>query len=264
MGQEQSTNAPIDATGTRDRANRGIQVVEGSGTAVSDETQGNEVGQLLEQSSTTPVPQPLLPPSTIEDTVTSALQGAKMMHELKSLLGGFLLSPDEGPPIIPGGPASEGRNRTTDEPEHEKREERNGSQSVISSTAMDKRREEEQDAWAQVGVDALALDKIISGCTGGERMSNLVARQAGILEKIKLIGTMTARLKSAIDKNAEQARKTTKAMEVLDRLSMSVSDLHESLEQAVATANILGVAHFAEVNDMCSFKAFLKQNPPAV
>lgn len=266
MGQEQSANTPPEAADGFSRGPRGIQLVEGSGSALQKEARNNEAATLLRESASLPLPQPLLPRSEIQDSVASALQATKMMHELRTLLGGLL---DEIPLPFPNDDANDSAAKLKGKSDTESSGDATDPLEPLSSLAgvnreVESRNQVEREAWSQIGIDPHALDKMITDCTGGTRMSKLVDRQTVLLQKINQIGRLASRLKSAVDIIADQARKTTKAMEILDRLSMSITDLHDSLEQAVATANILGAAHFAEDEEMSSFKSFLKHNPPQV
>lgn len=240
MGQEQSTSGPSSTTAAGQ--DDGVHLVEGSGSALQSQTEKTEADILLQQSLALPLPQPLLPPPPVEDNISSALQGAQMMHELRTLLGGLLINEED---------AASSLNSSISSNRHAEK-----------STKSDMTTLSQQDTWARFGIDPETLDKVIADCTGGERMGKFVERQNDLLKKMKQIAELSARLKAAVDLKTEQARRTNKAIEKLDRVSMSITDMQETLEEVVATANILGAAHFAEDPEMSSFKTYLKYNPP--
>lgn len=249
MGQEQSSGGTSSTTaGAQDD---GVRLVEGSGSALQQQTEKTEADMLLQQSSALAIPQPLLPPPPVEDNISSALQGAQMMHEIRTLLGGLLVSEQDAPSLVSSSLHS---NASTNSNAPAGK----SANSEPDTTAT----QSEQDTWARFGIDAETLDKVIADCTGGERMRQFVGRQNEILQKMKQIAELAARLKAAVDLKTEQARRTSRAIEKLDRVSMSITEMQETLEEVVATANILGAAHFADDPEMSSFKTFLQRNPP--
>ncbi|KAI0562674.1 hypothetical protein FGB62_55g156 [Gracilaria domingensis] len=272
MGQEQSSETQ-----------RGLAIPEGEGVHVvagtrSRENEQGEAEKLLEMSRSLPVPQPLLPPAPPED-VSSALQGAQMMHELRSRIGdlissagekGLLPSSNETLPspspqstdmtASPGDSAEVERDRI-DQIIGEASEKRSSLDDFRQTSEADVR--VEQERWARLGLDYEAVKKMMEACTGGKQMKEVIDRQKEIMALIVTAHEKSVRLKQAMDVNNHQARKTTRAIENLDKLNVTLSEVQDSLESAVATANILGASHFAHDEEMCSFKNFLKHNPPS-
>lgn len=261
MGQEQSTSraSPSGQPRARSGVADGVTLVEGSGSGLRSQTTTSEANKLLQQSSSLALPQPLLPPPPVEDNISSALQGAQMMHELRTLLDGLLLSESEQ------ASTSETLKNTNSSEEPQSQSQAQIQQSTArdsqAKAAKGRAASSEQDAWSQFGIDAHVVEQVIADCTGGERMCDLVTRQKHLLEKVRQMAGLAMRLKAAVDMKNDQARKTSKAIEKLDRLSMSISDVQDTLEQVVATANILGAAHFGDDEEMRSFKTFLKHHP---
>lgn len=256
MGQEQSTekSSPPSVAG-----DDGVRFVEGSGSNLRPQATESEADNLLKKSESLVLPQPLLPPPPVEDNISSALQGAQMIHELRILLDS-LLQPATGASDSNKGGKTEKvntdgtTNMTSKTPATLDRHEAESSTKVEVDLST-------QDAWSRFGIDANTLDKVIADCTGGDRMAQFVDKQSNLLEKMKHIAELATRLKLAVDLQTEQARKTSKTIEKLDRLSLSITDVQDTLEQVVATANILGAANFADDPEMHSFKAFLKHHP---
>lgn len=296
MGQEQSADTPASAPHipAGPSSDRGVTLVRGTGTGIQTNTVSSEADQLLAKSASLPLPQPLLPPPAVEDNITSALQGAKMMQELRTLFDGMMLNVDETSSSLQdviglssSSPSSSHPDRQIEiarsglqdgsvdkTKENENQSSSNGvllehdgkpmtSPSADEKSNSDKDQNQfEHEAWDRIGINASTLDKVVSDCTGGERMTSLVRKQTQLLQKIREIEQLASQLKSVVEKSKEQARQTTKAIDILDRLSLTISDLSDSLDNVTATANILGAAHFADNDEMCSFKQYLNHNPP--
>lgn len=276
MGQDQSTQGQqgFDVAAT----SSGVQLVQGSGQAVRPRvTAQNELDGLLEKSKALPLPQPLLPPPPVKDDMSSALQGAQMMHELRTVLGGLLLGMEDNyaSSVIPE--SATPSTNDGDAIKAEKEEGQGNSNGVEAIVGNLERRpasinefsessptniRAEQEKWGRLGIDFEALNAVIEQCTGGKNLTVTLARQEELQKQIILVREQSVRLRDAMDANSEQAKRTTMALERLDRIHVSLSGVQDSLESAVATANILGASHFAHDDEMCSFKSFLKHNPP--
>lgn len=251
--------------GANDPGVRVVQRIEEtcrSGDSVSMETK-----QLLEKSKQLPLPQPLLP-TPPKDSLTAALHGAQMIQEIRTLFGNLLATAEQAKPsflnIID---SSDSHNQANQSPRHQAAQESSSTKTLPD--VGDKRESNARAAQTStttvkdpLALHADAIDKVISECTGGKRMNKVVETQKRLIAHIRHIADLATRLETAVALNVESAKNTTRAMEKLDRLSMSVADVHDSLENIVATANILGASHFADKEEMRSFKDFLKYNPP--
>ncbi|PXF46316.1 hypothetical protein BWQ96_03972 [Gracilariopsis chorda] len=273
MGQEQSSE---QAGGLAIPEGEGVHFVVGTGSAESGR---GEAEKLLDQSRSLPVPQPLLRPPPRED-VSSALQGAQMMYELRSRIG-ELISTAEEKGLLPssgekqpssshgsaeltasfntGDPAGEDDDRVDKIIGKEGQKQSSVDEFVLHSEADIRA---EQEKWARLGLDYEAVKSMVDACTSGKEVKELLHNQKELMALIVTVYEKSVRLKEAMDANNYQARKTTKAIEGLDKINVSLSEVQESLESAVATANILGASHFAHDDEMCSFKNFLKYHPP--
>ena len=280
MGQEQSNfvreHLPSVASST------GVTYVRGSGSSVRSKRNESrtEVKELARRASQFALPHQLLPPPPVRDDMTSALQGAQMIHDLRTALGGFFSGLDESIG------ARSVDNASKDDPEST---DRSNDSDAIASLKDEKKVDEivgtlerrassidefsfeqhrdtraEQERWARLGIDFEALDAVIEQCTGGKPMSNVLDKQTELLVLIELVKEKSVQLRETLEKNREEARRTTRALDRLDRIHVALSDVQDTLESAVATANILGASHFAHDEEMCSFKSFLKHNPPRV
>lgn len=277
MGQEQSSNANLQSDGP----DAGVHVVRGSGSALVAEHVADDVERLLNSVRTLPVPQPVLPPPSVKDDMQSALQGAAMMHELRSLLGGILPNRDASAPdattkknsttateVAMASSATANSNKTS------------GGQSAAGVGAVEavgavgappppsnadasaEAVRGEQEAWARVAVDSHALQAVLCEVTGGSRMGRLVDRQMGLMKRLKDMATLAGKLGDAVDAHVEIRKTSIRTAEKVDRLKMAFADVQDVLEQVVATANILGASHFVHDDEMCSFKNYLKHHPP--
>ncbi|CAN8064566.1 unnamed protein product [Agarophyton chilense] len=273
MGQEQSSETPGGASSIPE----GERIHFVAGTGNRDNERG-EAEKLLERSRSLPIPQPLLPPAPPEG-VSSALHGAQMMHELRSRIGDLISSAEEKG-FLPS---------SSDNKLHPSRQ--STELSACSNDSADMGRDEieqiigkadekcssvdefkptteadvraEQERWARLGLDYEAVKTMMEACTGGKQIKQTIDRQKKIMSLIVTAHDKSIRLKQAMNANNHQARRTTRAIESLDKLNVTLSEVQDSLESAVATANILGASHFAHDEEMCSFKTFLKHNPPA-
>lgn len=273
MGQEQSSE---QGGGLAIPEGEGIHFVAGTGNTES--TRG-EAEKLLDQSRSLPIPQPLLRPPPRED-VSSALQGAQMMYELRSRIGelistaeekGFLPSSGEKEPSSSAGSAELTASPRTEEPTQENSDKvdkiigREGQkQSSVDEFVLHSEADirAEQDKWARLGLDYEAVKSMVDACTSGKEVKELLHNQKELMALIVTVYEKSVRLKEAMDANNRQARKTTNAIESLDKINVALSEVQENLESAVATANILGASHFAHDDEMCSFKNYLKHHPP--
>lgn len=253
--------------------------MQGSGSAVEKRPANqSQVDELLVKASQLPLPQQLLPPPPVRDDMASALQGAQVMHDLRTALGGILLTieenavtkPEEEKPNDAGtrsDESSDNQAMTTADDGKQMEDivgdlERNATSIDDFSVQTQKDAHTEQQRWARLGIDFEALNAVIEQCTGGKQLTHVLDKQTMLLQLIEQVEQKSIRLKLALDKNGEQARRTTRALEKLDRIHVALSDVQDTLESAVATANILGASHFAHDDEMCSFKNFLKHNPP--
>lgn len=278
MGQEQSSHIR-SVLGSK--ADDGVQRVHGTGREGGPQRTKERADELLETSSSLRLPQKLLPPPPVKDDMPSALQGAQVMHELNRVLGGLLLGVEESPSSNVESAAREqaqtsdsgetgqtpdGAEGTGGSAKNEEVDEKSLQRRVSSIDEFSKESEEdtraEQDRWARLGIDQAAVNAMLEECTGGAKMSRVLDRQALLMQQIVAAKEKSVRLKTAMDKNGEDARRTTMALERLDRIHVALADVQENLESAVATANILGASHFAHDDEMCSFKNFLRHNPP--
>lgn len=237
----------------------GVRVVQRiEETYRSKDSESVEAKQLVEQSKRLPLPKPLLP-SQPEDSLTAALQGAQMINEIRVLFGNLLTTAEQAKPSFLGSrdsPNDNGHNSESTPATPDEADDREVDAQTSQSPATTVRND---DPFA---LHADAIDKVISECTGGVRMNEMIEEQKRLVAHLRNVGELAARLETAVTLNVESAKNTTRAMEKLDRLSMSVADVHDSLENIVATANILGASHFANDEEMRSFKDFLKHNPP--
>ena len=269
-GREVSSDVPSPAS----RNDSGVLFVQGTGSQITSVESNQQVTKLLEHSRAIRLPHPILPPPPVKDDIQSALQGAQVMHDIRSVLGGLLGNDDTNPidrktnaePSDAEYNLVENVVRTTD-----------GDESVTGRVGVDPKSassideftqisEEdlrtEQDHWMRLGIDAVALQAVIEECTGGEPLTKVLQRQEELMNRIEAVKEIGSRLKYAMNTNGEQAKRTTRAAEKLDRIHVTLSGVQDTLESAVATANILGASHFAHDEEMCSFKNFLKRNPP--
>lgn len=281
MGQEQSSNSLQPSAGglPSQSGDGGVHLVRESGAGLSTRVPKDKVDQLLERSKSQEVPQQLLPPPPVRDDVSSALQGAQMMHELKSVLSVLLRGIEESPTaqtdsLPQARPSSssgdqdisarvDGEQAGADQELGAELNSRASSIDEFSSlTDVDTRIE--QDCWARLGIDQASVNAMLEQCTGGAFLAAILDRQSGLMEMIVAVKEKSVRLRKAMDRNSEEARRTTRALEKLDRINVALADVQENLESAVATANILGASHFAHDDEMCSFKNFLRHNPPSI
>lgn len=281
MGQEQSSDA-LPAVGTEG----GVQLVQGTGAALSGPREKDAVDKLVETSRSLRLPQQILPPPPVKDDVSSALQGAQVMHDLRSVLGGLFLGNEESPGLrqagLSRGQAGDSRQSRSDEADNagntkgegasveeggDVGEEGNMLQKKIStidefSQISEEDIRAEQERWARLGLNEESVNAVLETCTGGGKMATVLDRQEILMSMILALKEKSIRLRLAMDKNGEEAKRTTQVLERLDRLNVTLADVQEGLESAVATANILGASHFSHDDEMCSFKNFLRYNPP--
>lgn len=296
MGQEQSNSNEVPSGGDQEShaepgngkripnnpgpdidssaSDPGVRVVQRIEEACRSEDSGSaEAKQLLEKSKQLPLPQPLLPAQP-EDSLTAALHGAQMIQEIRTLFGNLLATAEQAKPSFLGIIDSSGDREQKNQPPQPQTAQASSSTQTLPSGGDDDRVSDTQTtqpataiATAPTARDSMflhaeAIEKVITECTGGKRMNKVVDAQKRLITHIRQISELATRLETAVALNVESAKNTTRAMEKLDRLSMSVADVHDSLENIVATANILGASHFADNEEMRSFKDFLKHNPP--
>lgn len=277
MGQAPSTSGrevPSDVPSPASTNNSGVLLVQGTGSQIPGVESNQQIVKLLEHSRAIRLPNPILPPPPVKDDIQSALQGAQVMHDIRSVLGGLLGTDDTD---------STNRKTTVESSNVEYSLVENvvrttdGDESVTGRVGADPKSASsideftqiseqdlrtEQDHWMRLGIDANALQAVIEECTGGEPLTKVLRRQEELMNRIEAVKEIGSRLKYAMNTNGEQAKRTTIAAEKLDRIHVTLSGVQDSLESAVATANILGASHFAHDEEMCSFKNFLKRNPP--
>lgn len=290
MGQEHSSFSLAGEGGIQ-----GIHRVHGSGSQVN-RTEKDEIDEQLEKSKALPLPHQILPPPAVKDDVQSMLQGAQVVQELRTKLNGLLLGIEESPTLRAAGitgsrsgtKSTQGEKEQGENPgekdsaaelkdgEEEKKpgaEESKGEtikpqlrRRLSSIEEFSKVSEEdtrsEQEKWARLGIDETAVTAMLNECTGGARLGKVLDKQELILSMILAVKEKAEKMRLAMDRNSEEARRTTQVLERLDRINVTIADVQDSLESAVATANILGASHFAHDDEMCSFKNFLKHNPP--
>lgn len=283
MGQEQSSDAQ-PAVGTEG----GVQLVQGTGAALSGPREKDAADKLVETSRSLRLPQQILPPPPVKDDVSSALQGAQVMHDLRSALGGLFLGIEESPGLrnvgLSRSQVGESRQNKSDEVGNAGYEKGEGTsaeagENVVEEIDMLQRKtstidefsqvsEEdvraEQERWARLGLNEESVNAMLEACTGGIKMAAVLDQQEILMSMILALKEKSIRLRLAMDKNGEEAKRTTQVLERLDRLHVTLADVQEGLESAVATANILGASHFSHDDEMCSFKNFLRYNPPNV
>lgn len=281
MGQEQSsaTLPTVDTEG-------GVQLVQGTGAALSGPREKDAVDKLVETSRSLRLPQQILPPPPVRDDVPSALQGAQVMHDLRSALGGLFLGIEESPALRMVGLSSsqaadvrQGKGEGASSTEGRKYEdmragpgenaEDEGNKLQRKASSIDEFSQiseedirAEQERWARLGMDEESVNAMLEACTGGTKMAGVLDKQEILMSMILALKDKSIRLRLAMDKNGEEAKRTTQVLERLDRLNVTLADVQEGLESAVATANILGASHFAHDDEMCSFKNYLRHNPP--
>lgn len=276
MGQTPSSSqqTPLAIPG-----DNGVHVVVGTRNT------GNEPGQaelLCNRSRLLPIPQPLLAPPSPED-MSSALQGAQMITELRNRIGELLVTVEESG-LLPSSSKTKTNSAAQSSVDLNPSDSLTAQPSVDSdgskgiSNGADGRTSSiqemkqisnpdlpvEEEMWANLGLDYKAVKSVIESCTNGKALHEVLLTQKELMSLIVTIHQRSARLKKAMDANNEQARRTTGAIESLDKLNVALSEVQDNMESAVATANILGASHFAHDDEMCSFKNFLKHNPPRV
>lgn len=285
MGQEQSVETAEAANLT---LYRGVQRVSGTGSAVERNTETSS-DPILQQASELPLPQPVLPPPPIPDDVSSALQGAQVMHELRSMLSVLLPGQSDADKVsrvdasaleqVDRGATAE--QSATSMP-HTQLPAGDGTQArdvAASSGSFSRRRtssikevethpsvdiSEEQQLWVRLGIDANAVENVLKSLSGGERLERVLDTQDKLQSLILLLGQRAVRVRRAVEKAHRSAVELSRSMDRMDRLKMDVTEIQDSLQSSIATANILGAAHFANDDEMCSFKNFLKYNPPTL
>lgn len=285
MGQEQSSNPRQTVGGgagaSSNAVDDGVQRVHGSGAALVPGDKKDVIDQLVDSSNALSLPQPLLPPPAVKDDISSALQGTQMMHELRNALDGLWHSTEESLGVhtnVTPQPEETTLAQSGETPAGQSAGTEGGvsdraigtSQDAVAShideitklAAIDPRAEQEQ--WARLGIDQASIHAMLEECSGGSMLNSILDRQSALMKLISAAKENSIRLNTAMDRNSGEARRTTNALEKLDRINVALADIQENLESAVATANILGASHFAHDEEMCSFKNFLKHNPPSV
>lgn len=290
MGQEQSSDArkvaEVVARGD------GVQLVQGSGRALVPSSEKDEVQRLLEQSASLKLPQQLLPPAGVEHS-TYTRQGVYVMHELRTAIGGLLGMEHPGLESKQPQHSSSATHEEVHTEEIASKDAHANDDTVVDVNAdadtisgnegekegnVDRRAssihdiiigsnediQAEQEKWERLGIDPNVVHAVVHECTGGKRMEHILNRQDKLMKQIEILKHKSFRLTKAMDANKEQAKRTTKALGKLDRIHVCFADVQDTLESAVATANILGASHFAHDDEMCSFKKFLEHNPPIV
>lgn len=213
-----------------------------------------------------PLPCPILPPPPVKDDVKSALSGAQMIYELRSALENF---------------RSDGSERLSEEHSQETSMEQdpfihaadgaasasaNISKNVEtgqrSNDRLSRNLEQSQDMWARIVLDECAVKGAIDGLSGGDALRNVLDEQERLASLVMEVKAVAERVQRSMQAAEKEASRTRKALETLERLRMAAADVQDGLEYGVATANILGAAHFAHDDELRSFKDFLRHNPP--
>lgn len=260
--------------------------MHGTGTSVDGSRRTKDaVDKLLEKSEKLRVPPQILPPPPVKDDMSSALQGAQVMHELKSALGGLLGGIEDSETLKKVGLSviGEGSDKVRDgeeggEKEKEKEEAEDNEVGEDEDGVLNRRMSSieefsgivemdtraEQDMWARLGMDAKAVSEMLEQCTGGEKLEGVLERQESLMQAITALKDKAGRMKASLDRNGDEAKRMSAVVDGLARIQLTLAGVQEGLESAVATANILGAAHFAHSDVMCSFKNFLRHYPPEV
>lgn len=262
-----SDEAPDTHGGFQPGTDSGVEIVEVTGGAYRHEDGDISAAKgLLGQSAELPLPQLLIPPNS-EENLSAALHGTQMMHEIRSLLSNLLINTDSFPSSTSLSATQDSdslginRNRSVQPSQSRLPQEPANSRSLVSSGQVVER-SPLSETRSPTTMRADVIDKVINECTGGAHMKKIVDTQKRLLSQIRHVADLVSRLESSVATNIDSAKKASKATDKLDRLSMSISDVLDSLENVVATANILGASHFSHDEEMCSFKNFLKCNPP--
>lgn len=282
MGQEQSVDTLLNSPSSSTSRDGGVHRVHGTGTSLDGSRRTKDaVDKLVEKSEKLRVPQQILPPPPVKDDMSSALQGAQVMHELRSALGGLLGGIEESETLKKvglsmGGEVGDKAREAVDEGVKGKEggqgddvgeDEEGGLKRRMSSIEefaeiSERDTRAEQDMWARLGMDEKAVTEMLEQCTGGEKMEAALEQQERLMSIITALKDKAGSMRASLDRNGDEAKRMTTVVERLDRIHVTLADVQEGLESAVATANILGAAHFAHDDEMCSFKNFLRHNPP--
>lgn len=106
-----------------------------------------------------------------------------------------------------------------------------------------------------------AIEKLNVAIVESDHSKAILERQRQL---IKFIDSPKMKVES-VERLLNEKRKELEVMGSMlnkaERLSLAVGDVQDLLERSIATANILGVSHFAEDKELCSFRAFLLHNP---
>lgn len=293
MGQEQSTPERHDVSTLQ--AHDGFRVVQPS--SVAGHQGGDDLAgeAIMKESQQIFAPSPVLPPSPVPDNKASALTGGLVMFELRNMFGGLLgeLNPsantsedfEEGAPE--GGENEvEPSSRVDGAGVNAERGSAGVDDSTIASGGADQSSStapkrppsrqgtrgaepaeplsvsDEQALWAGKRLSSKAIKRALNGCAGGEPLRLAVKEQERLCAQVEVARTGALRVRHAMEATEKEAVRTRKALESLERLRMMLADVQDSLEAELATANILGAAHFPHDDEMRSFKAYLHKHPP--
>lgn len=119
-----------------------------------------------------------------------------------------------------------------------------------------------QQRWARAMLDLSAVAKAVDEAGGGDALVEVLATQEYLLQRMRDARATAERVQMAMAATEKEASRTRKALESLERLRMAAADVQDGLEAGVATANILGASHFADDDEMRSFKDYLLAHPP--
>jgi hypothetical protein len=119
-----------------------------------------------------------------------------------------------------------------------------------------------QGMWARLALDGSAMKHFTDEASGGEPLRLALVEQEKLIRMVGLAKQSAERLRAAMDATENEARRTKKALERLERLRMATAEVQDLLESAAATANIIGAAHFPDDDEMYSFSAYLRHHPP--
>lgn len=266
MGQEQSLANPASSLDRQGLENfRVVQVGDGQTPAVPAQL----ADELLVRSvNALPLPHPILPSPPVKDDVKSALSGAQVIYELRTALES--LRPDPGKRVNPH--RSQQPSNNADSlvvPPDQNTSEQTGAEGaeqrevdIRSTGRSENESKRSQEVWAHVALDQDVVRDAIDGMGGGRALRAAVREQERLTALVLEVRAAADRVQRSMEVTEKEARRTRKALEAVERLRMVASDVQDGLEYAVATANILGAAHFAHDEEMRSFKDYLRHHPP--
>lgn len=277
MGQEQSLLGDrAGQSGLQAVEHDGFRIVSSASNAVGDDVSSDPAVRAV---NALPLPYPVLPPPTVRDDVTSALSGAQVMNDLRLAFGSFLpvavtgatnASEDTadaadahtgtGEPVSNREGIQEVEVPANTPPKDAVLFSATGADDTMGSDELSARRTQER--WARAMLDLAAVAEAVDEAGGGETFGEMLATQEHLFHRIRGARVTAERLQMAMLATEKEASRTRKALESLERLRMAAADVQDGLEAGVATANILGASHFADDDELRSFKDYLVAHPP--